>query len=169
MVLRRRHNIYTWRDSKDKLPGEIGISVMRGHTDNEGKNPDPNIFPDSFTEHIQNLGPPRWLVAWWYQGNKLEGADIERREEMFGRDYINYLRTPEPLALAKGLIRRAMTMPIAILCKEPFPQFCHRHLLTEFLRRLSPTLPIGPPLDAPYLRRLKHAFESVHPSDHSSF
>ncbi|MCL5430367.1 MAG: DUF488 domain-containing protein [Candidatus Marsarchaeota archaeon] len=148
MVIRVRGDIYSWRDSKDKLPNEIGLSVMSRHTDNLGKNPDPNIFPDSFTMHIPELGPPPWLINWWYRGNELPGAEIAERQETFKKDYLNYLRTEKPLSLARKVASDAVDGHIALLCKEKFPQFCHRYVLALFLRGLEPMLVIDPPIES---------------------
>ena len=124
-------------------PKEFGtrISVMRKHTDDDGKAPDPKIIDGkSFQRWEPGLGAPGWLIAWWYKGNEQPGANKLVRWQAFERDYRNYLRRKEVLEKARELGQEALERDVVVLCKEELPKFCHRSILADVIRHEVPNL-----------------------------
>ncbi len=124
-------------------PKEFGerVSVMRRHTDDDGKTPDPMIVEGkSFHRWEPELGAPGWLVAWWYKGNLQPGANKLQRWMAFEHDYRNYLRRKDVLGKARKLGEEALNRDIVILCKERLPKFCHRNVLADIIRHEVPNL-----------------------------
>ncbi len=124
-------------------PKEFGerVSVMRRHTDDDGKTPDPMIAKGkSFQRWEPELGAPGWLVVWWYNGNLQPGANKLQRWITFERDYRNYLRRKDVLEKARELGEEALRRDVVILCKERLPKFCHRGILADVIRHEVPDL-----------------------------
>lgn len=127
----------------DQTPKELGerISVMRRHTEDDGKTPDPLIVKGkSFQRWVPELGAPGWLVAWWYNGNEQQGANKLARWKIFESDYRNYLRRNDIKGKVEDLAQEALRRDIVILCKEKLPKFCHRSILADVIRSEVPEL-----------------------------
>ena len=113
----------------------IRVSVMSRHTEDDGKNPDPNILEGvTFDEWEKKLGPPQKLIGAYYRGGKIW--------DPFENGYLAHIRSDEIKPLVENLARDAKTQDITVMCKELTPEHCHRRLLAEECKKHEPSLEI---------------------------
>jgi uncharacterized protein (DUF488 family) len=108
--------IYTSYFSSKKYNKENGISIARY-----------NKFWDG--ESYPLLYPSASLLAWWKDLNKSEQNDIwftEQYEQAYFKETLDVLDPHRVAAELEGKV---------LLCYEKSEDFCHRHLVAEWLRR----------------------------------
>jgi uncharacterized protein YeaO (DUF488 family) len=110
------------------------ISVMSRHTLNDGKTPDTRITNDSYHLWIPNLAPPPVLIGDYYKRG-LSWGDFERR-------YFEHLQKPRVRERILDLIANGLSEDITLMCIEETPEKCHRRLLAEECKRISPDISI---------------------------
>ena len=110
------------------------ISIMSGHTLQDGKTPDPRITSDLFDEHIPELAPSRRLLGDYYK----RGLDWPTFERCFLRE----IEGERQKHLIAELARRALAENITLLCIEDAIHFCHRRLVAERCKALEPSLAV---------------------------
>jgi uncharacterized protein YeaO (DUF488 family) len=106
------------------------ISVMSRHTLDDGITLDPRITPAQYDEWLKELAPRNvgkyyrkqigWVVFEILYRRRLAGKTEQLRE----------------------LGRRAEQEDITLLCKEETPEFCHRRILAEEIKKRSPGLDV---------------------------
>jgi uncharacterized protein YeaO (DUF488 family) len=108
------------------------FSVMSRHTLDDGITPHPEINEDSYDAWIRELAAP----------DKLIGAYLHRGMpfEEFKAGYIKHLRKPEIAEKVAALAAACLDNVITILCKDEFPEYCHRRLLAEECKIYQPEL-----------------------------
>lgn len=118
--------------SKKEVDDDLRISVMSRHTLKNGKTPNPRIKDNFYDIHKPIFAPPLKLIGDYYKKNL--------PWEKFEREYLNYLDSVyiEVEKLSKDAIENNITL----LCIESSPKRCHRRLLAEKCKEISPELEI---------------------------
>jgi len=119
-------------------PSWLRISIMSRHTLNDGVTPDIRL-EGMFAEHWPQLGPPSTLIG-QYLRKEISWYN-------FDRGYSSYLAT-QAQAEVDQLMDKIASEDVIVLCIEAeeldvAKLKCHRRLLLEHIRRLTPDL-VGP-------------------------
>jgi hypothetical protein len=114
------------------MPRTVRVSVMSRHTDSGGKKPDPSITDDLFDLHFPILGPPPKLIGAYYR------KEIGWPE--FECGYRKHLMTPEVQRVIRSFLYLSIVIDVVFMCIESTPDRCHRRLLLEECKRISPDL-----------------------------
>lgn len=96
-----------------KYRGENGISIARSQPMKDGK---------PYYDEMSNLKPPAWLLREY----KMESLSVEEFEQHYHRLVLQGLN---PHAYAHKLQGKVL------LCWEKPGDFCHRHLVADWLRK----------------------------------
>ena len=103
------------------------VSVMSIHKLDDGLTPHPKINADSYDDWMKELAPPDRLIgAYLHRGLPFE-------EFEFG--YIRHLRQAKIAEKVLDLAAECLDNTVTILCKDEFPEHCHRRLLAEECKR----------------------------------
>lgn len=109
----------------------IRISIMSRHTHDDGKTPRPEL-DGMCNEHHPELGPSPKLIGKWM------------REEISWQEYATEYRAQMKAATPMGIIRRIVVKArkenVTVLCIDESSKECHRRLLLEICKEISPSL-----------------------------
>ncbi len=103
------------------------ISVMSRHTLDDGLTPHPEINAESYDTWMKEFAPPDKLIG-DYLHRGLPFEEFEFR-------YIRHLRKAKIAEKVLDLAVECLDATVTILCKDEFPEQCHRRLLAEECRR----------------------------------
>lgn len=117
----------------DKIESDDGIriSIMSRHTQNDGKTPRSEL-DGMCDKHYPELAPSPKLIGRWI-----------RREiswDDFVTEYRSQMSAMEPMYIIRGIIARAKEKNVTVLCIEESSRECHRRLLLEICKEISPSL-----------------------------
>lgn len=79
---------------------------------------------------IISLAPSLELLQWWRASDKSELA-----KEKYIKTFNNYLNTKNPEQLVKLLKQKCNNKIPVLLCFEKPEEFCHRHLIANWLNK----------------------------------
>lgn len=105
----------------------IRISIMSRHTLDDWKTPDTKITQDIFDVHLPIFAPlPKTI--WKYLRWEIDFSE-------YAQAYKNELKLKTPDIIK--LVKRAIEENITVMCKEEFPEFCHRKVFVEFALKIA--------------------------------
>lgn len=108
------------------------ISIMNRHTLNDGLTIDTEITPSLYDLHEKAFAPPDKLLGNYYK----RGLPWEE----FVKKYLAHIKQVK--SKIESLGKMALSQNITLLCIEQTAEKCHRRLLAEECKTLTPELEV---------------------------